>query len=272
MAEIIIDKHFNASVIPNKHMELNRDVIFKDRAEVDGSVYGNKVTFKSKSAFVEKSIYSNLDIYFRLKEGSKIELNSSVVANRTIDIMAEIPELNIRFGGIVKAKSCSIKNSIIYGSVIAEDCQIENTIVFGSIICQKTFKANNCLINSFSAKEVFLGANVTLFEPYGLSEEIMMLHEPVNSLFLSASGELNNVMLNEDDIATVELYDQNENKTRQKLLSVNGRILNVSSLKDAQEKVYKKYHSYFNLLKLGKFEELYEKEKELYEEFIGNSN
>jgi len=268
MSEFVIDKYYNASIIPGKHMELNRDVIFKDKAEVDGSVYGNKVTFDSKKTFVKKSVYSNLDIYFRLEEDSKIELNSSVVANRTIDVKAEVPVLNIRFGGIVKAKNCSIKNSIIYGSVIAEDCQIENTIVFGSIICQKTFKAKNCLINSFSAKEVFLGANVTLFEPYGLSEEILMLHEPVNSLFLSASGELNNEMLHEDDIATVELYDQNENKTQQKLLSVNGRILNVRSLKDAQEKVYKKYHSYFDLLKFGDLDSLFDKERELFEEYI----
>ena len=268
MAEIVIDKHCNTSVLPNKHMELNRDVKIKGNASIDGSLYGNKITFESKTASVKKSIYSNLDIHFNIKKGSKIELNSSVVADRSIGVTADEIALNIRFGGIVKAKICNLKNAIVYGSVIADNCQIENSIVFGSIICKKELKANNSIINSFSAKKVYLGKNVTLFEPYGLAEEVLVLQDPLKSLFLNVSGELSDEILSEDDIATVELYDQHENKTKQKLLSVNGRVLNIKSIKEAQEKVYNKFHSFFDLLKSGEFEALYEDEKKLFGEYI----
>lgn len=268
MTEIVVDKHFKTSVIPGKHMELNRDVKIKGNASVDGSIYGNKITFESKHAIVSKSIYSNLDIYFNLKQEAWIELNSSVVANRSIGVTADETNYNIRFGGIVKAKSCNLKNAIVYGSVITEDCQIENSIVFGSIICKNELKADNCVINSFSAKEVYLGNNLTLFEPYGLAEEVMVLNTPVKSLFLNVSGELSEEILSEDDIATIELFDEDENKSKQKLLSVNGRILNIQSIKEAQDRVYKKFHSFFDLLKGKEFEALYEEEKKLFGEHI----
>lgn len=54
----------------------------------------------------------------------------------------------------------------------------------------------------------------------------------------------------------------------QKLLSVNGRILNVRSMKSAQENVYNKYHSFFDLLKSGEVDALYDKEKKLFEKYV----
>jgi len=73
---ISLDEDYRSSIIPSRHMELNRKVILSGNAYVKGGVYGDVIQINAGNITVEESMYTPFDLTIDLQQKSLCHLNS----------------------------------------------------------------------------------------------------------------------------------------------------------------------------------------------------
>lgn len=177
-------------ILPNKIADLSRSVEVAGETRVEGPLYASQLTIEASpfevtgAVFTEREVYVNNnvegDVFFRKAVGSA----SSVTSRAS--------KCNLTFCSDVNAKSVSLTNAFVAGSVYGDEVVLENCVVVGGVFASQSLSVKDCVVGTFVAPFVDADGDVFLLLPSVFSVERMSYTHSAHlySLALADLGSL----------------------------------------------------------------------------------
>lgn len=169
-SEIILqDNLVRGSILPEKIAELTRNIIFKGENVVEGPVYANRMEIRQGehqvhgATFVQQELYVNSDA-----EGS-VEFRKCVASANSIVSRAAGCEMT--FYSDVNAKSVTLYNAFVAGSIYADEINLDNCVVIGGVFATQEVVLRNTTVGTFNAPTVRVSGVINLLLPSAFSIE-----------------------------------------------------------------------------------------------------
>ena len=156
-------------ILPNKINELSRTVTVAGETVVEGPLYANKMTieaapFEVKGAvFVQRELYINNDVSGDIIFHKAVGSASSVVTRAL--------NCNVTFCSDVNAKSITLCNAYVSGSLYGDEIVLENCVIIGGVFATQSLTVKDCIIGTFISPYVELDGNINLLLPSVFSVE-----------------------------------------------------------------------------------------------------
>lgn len=165
-----LDKNIvKSGILPNKISELSRTVNVVGETVVEGPLYAKKLTIEAAplevkgAVFVQNELYINNDVQgdviFRKAVGS-----ASSVVTRAM-------KCNTTFCSDVNAKSVTLSNAFVSGSIYGDEIILENCVVIGGVFATQSLSLKDCIVGTFISPFVELDGTIQLLLPSVFSVE-----------------------------------------------------------------------------------------------------
>ena len=233
---IRLDKNVvKGGILPNNFSELSCTVNVVGQAVIEGPIYSSQLTieaapFEVKGAvFIQRELYINSnvegDVVFRKAVGSA----SSVVSRAQ--------KCHLTFCSDVNAKSVTLCNAFVSGSIYGDVVELDNCVVIGGVFATQSLNIKNSIVGTFISPFVELDGDINLLLPSVFSVERINYTQTTHlySLALADLGALYRhtaeapesgrieINLATDDLRTT-LVDENQQRTLHSY-SVVGKVL-----------------------------------------------
>ena len=185
-------------ILPNKMSELSRTVTVVGETVVEGPIYANKLTIEAAplevkgAVFTQRELYINNDVVgdvmFRKAVGS-----ASSVVTRAI-------RCNTTFCSDVNAKSITLCNTFVSGSLYGDEIVLENCVVIGGVFATQSLFAKDCILGTFISPFVELDGEVNLLLPSVFSVE-RVNYTKTTRLYSLALADLGSLYRHKDESA-----------------------------------------------------------------------
>ena len=236
-------------ILPAKISELTRTVNITGETLVEGPLYAHRLTIEAApveiqgAVFVQQEIYINSDVNGNVVFKKAVGSASSVVSRGVNCYVNVYSDLN--------AKSVTLANAFVTGSIYADNISLENCVVIGGVFATQSLEAKNCVMGTFVAPEAELNEEINLLLPSVFTVNKIQ-HNPNTRIYSLALADLGalflgkeeseesgriEINLNYDDLQTT-LVDGEQHKTMHGY-SVVGKVL-AADLIDTD-----KFHNHF---------------------------
>jgi hypothetical protein len=185
-------------ILPNKISELTRTINVVGKTIIEGPVYSNKLTIEAApldvkgAVFTQREIYINNDVegevIFRKAVGSA----SSVVSRST--------KCELTFCSDINAKSITLCNAYVSGSLYGDEIILENCVVIGGVFATQSLSIKDCIVGTFISPFVELDGNVNLLLPSVFSVERINYTKSTH-LYSLALADLGSLYRNKEEAA-----------------------------------------------------------------------
>ena len=169
-SEIILqDNLVRGSILPEKIAELTRNISFKGENVVEGPVFANRMEIHKGdhevhgAAFVQQELYVNSDAV------GKVQFKKCVASANSIVSRAAGCEMT--FYSDVNAKSVTLYNAFVAGSIYADDITLDNCVVIGGVFATQEIFLKNTTVGTFNAPTVRVSGVINLLLPSAFSIE-----------------------------------------------------------------------------------------------------
>jgi len=156
-------------VLPNTMAELSRTVNIAGETIVEGPLYASKLTVEAAplevkgAVFIQHELYVNSDVsgelIFRKAVGSASSIASRAASCKTT------------FCSDVNAKSVTLFNAFVAGSIYGDEVTLENCVVIGGVFATQSLTIKDCIVGTFMSPYVELDGNIQLLLPSVFSVE-----------------------------------------------------------------------------------------------------
>ena len=156
-------------ILPNKISELSRTVNVVGETIIEGPLYASKLTIEAApleikgAVFIQRELYINNDVTgdvtFRKAVGS-----ASSIVTRAL-------KCNTTFCSDVNAKSITLCNAFVSGSIYGDEIILENCVVIGGFFATQSLSIKDCVVGTFISPFVELDGHVNLLLPSVFSVE-----------------------------------------------------------------------------------------------------
>lgn len=223
------------AILPNKIAELTRTVTVAGEAVVEGALYANSLSIEAAPFVVNGAVFTPKEIYVNSDVKGKVEFRKAVGSATSVVSRARACELT--FSADVNAKSVTLNNAFVSGSIYGEEVVLENCVVIGGVFATQSLSLKNCVVGTFISPFVELDENIYLLLPSVFSQE-RVNHTAAARLFSLALADLGSlyrgeeeatesgkieISLDLDDLATT-LTDETQQRTLHSY-SVVGKVL-----------------------------------------------
>ena len=194
-----LDKNIvKGGILPNKINELSRTVNVVGETIVEGPVYASRLTIEAApveikgAVFVQRELYINNDvsgdIIFRKAVGS-----SSSVVTRSLNS-------KVTFCSDVNAKSITLCNAFVSGSLYGDEIVLENCVIIGGVFATQSLTIKDCIVGTFISPYVELDGNINLLLPSVFSVE-RINYTPNTHLYSLALADLGSLYRHNEENA-----------------------------------------------------------------------
>lgn len=166
---ILQDNLVRGSILPKQISELNRNIIFKGNNIVEGPIYGYRLEVKEGDLDVQGSVFAQHELYVNSDAKGKVEFKKCVASANSI--VSRATGCDIIFYSDINAKSVSLNNAFVAGSIYADDIVLENTVVIGGVFSTQELTFKNSIIGTFNAPTVRISDTISLLLPSAFSIE-----------------------------------------------------------------------------------------------------
>lgn len=166
---ILQDNLVRGSILPKQISELNRNIIFKGNNIVEGPIYGYRLEVKEGDLDVQGSVFAQHELYVNSDAKGKVEFKKCVASANSI--VSRATGCDIIFYSDINAKSVSLNNAFVAGSIYADDIVLENTVVIGGVFSTQELTLKNSIIGTFNAPTVRISDTISLLLPSAFSIE-----------------------------------------------------------------------------------------------------
>lgn len=173
-----------SSVIPRNTGELARNVIIEGNVEVSGAVYGEKIIIHNGPCQFDKSAFAKEEFVIESSSVGDMVFRETIGSNSVVSASSLTGE--ITFCSDLNAKTVTLRNCYVGGSVYGDDVTIDNCVVIGGVFATKHLSINHSIIGTFNSQQVSLEGRNYLIYPSAFSVE------PLNA---SSDAELFNITL-----------------------------------------------------------------------------
>lgn len=198
-------------VLPNKFTELKRSVEIAGETVIEGPLYASKLTIAKGPLNVTGATFIQGEIYFNQDADTDVTFKKAV--GTASSIVSRGPKCNITFGSDVNAKSVTLSNTFVAGSIYADEVTLENCVVIGGVFATQTLMMKDCIVGTFISPEVAIDGNIYLLLPsvFSLNGVKYTKNTHIYSLALADLGALYRGVEQAPESGQIEINPESDN-------------------------------------------------------------
>lgn len=229
------DNLVRGSILPERVAELNRNIIFEGNNVVEGPVYAHRIEIRKGDLDIKGSVFSQLELY--INTGATGDINFRKCVGSADSVVSRANNCKVTFHGDINAKSVTLYNAFVAGSIYADEIILDNCVVIGGIFATHEIELKNSIVGTFNSPIVRIADSVGLLLPSAFSIE-PLIAAPGSKLYNLALADLGSLFRGlpqsdlsgkiEMDITTDEIKTSLADEEIQKTLrsyTVIGKVL-----------------------------------------------
>lgn len=166
------DHLVKGSILPEKASELNRCITIQGNTIIEGPVYAHKLEIQNGDLEIQGAVFTQLELYINSDAQGAICFKKSVgSANAVVSRAAKVNPL---FYSDLNAKSVTLYNAFVAGSIYADEVTLENCVVCGGVFATQQIDLKNCVVGTFNTPSVRVEGVNFLVLPSAFSIEKMI--------------------------------------------------------------------------------------------------
>ncbi len=156
-------------ILPNKIAELTRSVTVVGETVVDGPLYASQLTINGGplevkgAVFTQKELYINSDVKDLVKFMKAVGSASSIVSRSN--------GCELTFCSDINAKSVTLSNAFVAGSIYGDEVELENCVVIGGVFATQSLTLRDSIVGTFISPYVEMNGRIDLLLPSVFSVE-----------------------------------------------------------------------------------------------------
>lgn len=162
-----------SSILPEKVAELHRNISILGNTIIEGPVFAAKLEVQNGDLEIQGAVFTQLELYVNSEATGKITFKKSVGSANSI--VSRAANCNITFHSDINAKSVTLYNAFVGGSIYADEIILENCVVIGGVFATQEIDLTNSIVGTFNSPSVRIAQAVNLFLPSAFSIEKIMV-------------------------------------------------------------------------------------------------
>ena len=163
------DNLVRGSILPERVAELNRNIIFEGNNVVEGPVYAHRIEIRNGDLDIKGSVFSQLELY--INTGATGDINFRKCVGSADSVVTRANNCKVTFHGDINAKSVTLYNAFVAGSIYADEIILDNCVVIGGIFATHEIELKNSIVGTFNSPLVRIADSVGLLLPSAFSIE-----------------------------------------------------------------------------------------------------
>lgn len=165
------DNLVKGSILPEKIAELTRTVTIQGNTTIEGPVYAHKLEIQQGDADLKGAVFTHLELYINSDATGIINFRKSVgSANSVVSRAMKCKPL---FHSDINAKSVTLYNAFVAGSIYADEIILENCVVIGGVFATQNIEIKHSIVGTFNSPSVQLHEEIGLLLPSAFSIEAL---------------------------------------------------------------------------------------------------
>ncbi len=185
-------------ILPNKMSELSRTVTVVGETVVEGPIYANKLTIEAAPLEVKGAVFTQRELYINNDVVGDVMFRKAV--GSASSVVTRAMRCNTTFCSDVNAKSITLCNTFVSGSLYGDEIVLENCVVIGGVFATQSLFAKDCILGTFISPFVELDGEVNLLLPSVFSVE-RVNYTKTTRLFSLALADLGSLYRHKDESA-----------------------------------------------------------------------
>lgn len=175
------------SILPEKVAELSRTITVQENTVIEGPVYAHKLEIQNGDLEIQGAVFTQLELYVNSEAKGKIIFRKSVGSANSV--VSRAADCKIMFCSDINAKSVTLYNAFVAGSIYADEIVLENCVVTGGVFATQEIDLTNSVVSTFNSPSVRIAQTVSLLLPSAFSIE-KILATPDAKLFNLSLADL----------------------------------------------------------------------------------
>lgn len=183
-------------ILPNKISELSRTVNVVGETVVEGPLYANKLTIEAAPFEVTGAVFTQRELYINNDVSGKVTFRKAV--GSASSVVTRAMKCDTTFCSDVNAKSITLSNAFVSGSLYGDEIILENCVVIGGVFATQSLSVKDCILGTFISPYVELDGNVNLLLPSVFSVE-RVNHTKTTHLYSLALADLGSLYRHQEE-------------------------------------------------------------------------
>ena len=167
------DNLVRGSILPEKVAELNRTITVQGNTVVEGPVYAHKLEIQNGDLEIQGAVFTQLELYVNSEAKGNVTFKKSVGSANSI--VSRAANCNIVFYSDINAKSVTLYNAFVAGSIYSDEIILENCVVIGGVFSTQQIDLTNCVVGTFNTPSIRIAQTVSLLLPSAFSIEKILV-------------------------------------------------------------------------------------------------
>lgn len=161
------------SILPEKIAELTRTITIQGNSIVEGAVYAHKLEIQQGDSEIRGAVFTQLEMYVNSEATGNILFKKSVGSANAI--VSRATKCSITFCSDINAKSVTLYNAFVAGSIYADEIILQNCVVIGGVFATQNIDITNSIVGTFNTPSIKAYEAVWLLLPSAFSIEKIVL-------------------------------------------------------------------------------------------------
>jgi len=161
-----------SSILPEKVAELNRTITVQGDTVIEGPVYAHKLEVQNGDLEIQGAVFTQLELYVNSEAKGNVAFKKSVGSANSV--VSRAANCNIMFYSDINAKTVTLYNAFVAGTIYADEIILENCVVIGGVFATQQIDLTNCIVGTFNTPSVRIAQIVSLLLPSAFSIEKML--------------------------------------------------------------------------------------------------
>lgn len=163
------DNLVKGSILPEKVAELDRNITIQGDTIVEGAVYARKLEIQQGDSEIRGAVFTQLEMYVNSEAEGTISFMKSVGSANSIVSRAQ--KCNLMFHSDINAKTVTLYNTFVAGSIYADEVILQNCVVIGGVFATQSIDITKSIVGTFNSPSVKVAQELWLLLPSAFSIE-----------------------------------------------------------------------------------------------------
>jgi hypothetical protein len=170
---LLKDNHVKSSILPGKIAELQDSITIQGNTLIEGPVYAHKLEIQQGDAEIHGAVFTHLELYINSEAKGNITFKKSVGSAHSI--VSRALSCNLMFYSDINAKTVTLHNAFVAGSIYADEIMLDNCVVIGGVFATQTIDLANSIVGTFNTPSIKVEQMVGLLLPSAFSIEKILV-------------------------------------------------------------------------------------------------
>lgn len=163
------DNVVKGSILPEKIAELDRTITVQGNSIIEGAVYAHKLEIQQGDSEIRGAVFTQLELYVNSEAKGNISFKKSVGSANSI--VSRALNCHLMFYSDINAKTITLYNAFVAGSIYADDIILQNCVVIGGVFATQNIDLTNSIVGTFNTPSIKAAQQIWLLLPSAFSIE-----------------------------------------------------------------------------------------------------